>query len=308
MELDPDFGEAWAALTSSHAAMYHDGYDVSEERRELARQALAQADRLAANSGETLLAHGYYHYWGFKQYEEASEYFRRARAVLLDPSDALVAEGFVLRRLARFDEAVALFEKALENNPRDTNTLSALVETLIFARRCSEAVETSRLAQSIDPFFAFAAIWEAVAHRAWKGADGLADARDALDGVRGDHQSSLANHHRLRQLFYEGREEDVLELVKALGEFVSASESTYPSSLMSALALERLGRTEEARAAYRQAAGSLEQELERTPDNFRLYGPLGYAYAACRPSSRGTRRRRTRTRDAAPGEGRLARS
>jgi serine/threonine-protein kinase len=280
VELDPDFGEAWAALTSSHAAMYHHGYDVSEARRELARQALAQADRLAPNSGETLLAHGYYHYWGFKQYEEASEYFRRARAVLVDPSNALVAEGFVLRRLARFDEAVALLEKALENNPRDTNTLNALVETLIFTRRYSEAVETSRLAQSIDPFFAFAAVWEALAHRAWKGADGLAAARDALDRVRGDHQSSLANHHRLRQLFYEGREEDVLEFVKGLGEFVRASESTYPSSLMQALALERLGRNDEARAAYRRAASSLEQELERTPDNFRLYGPLGYAYAA----------------------------
>ena len=102
----------------------------------------------------------------------------------------------------------------------------------------------------------------------------------ALDRVQGDHQSSLANHHRLRQLFYEGREQDVLEFVKGLGEFVRASESTYPTSLMQALALERLGRTKEAKAAYRQAAGSLEQALERAPDNFRLYGPLGFAYAA----------------------------
>jgi serine/threonine-protein kinase len=280
VELDADFGEAWAALTFSHAAMYHHGYDVSEARRELARQALAQADRLAPDSGETLLAHGYYHYWGFKEYERASEYFRRARAVLVDPSNALVAEGFVLRRLARFEEAVPLLEKALENNPRDTNTLSGLMETLRYARRYAEAVETSRLALSIDPLFSYAAVREAEAHLVWKGAGGLADARDALDRVRRDHRSSLANHRRLRQLFYEGREEDVLEFVQGLGEFVRASESTYPGSLMQALVLERLGRTEEARAAYRQAAGSLEQELERTPDNFRLYGPLGYAYAA----------------------------
>ena len=180
-------------------------------------------------------------------------------AVVVDPSGALVAEGFVLRRLAGFDEAVALLEKALENNPRDTNTLNALVETLICVRRYAEAVEASRLAQSIDPFFAFAAIWEGQAHRTWKGADGLAAARDVLDRVRGDHRSSVANHYRLRQFFYEGREEAVLEFVKGLGEFVSASESTYPSSLMQALALERLGRTEEAKAAYRQAAASLEQ-------------------------------------------------
>jgi tetratricopeptide (TPR) repeat protein len=182
--------------------------------------------------------------------------------------------------LARFDEAVALLEKALENNPRDAKTLTDLAETLIWARRYAEAVEASRLALSIDPLYSFAAVREAEAHRRWKGADGLADARDALDRVRADHQSSLANHHRLKQLFYESREEDVLEFVKGLGEFVRASESTYPSSLMRALALERLGQTEEARAAYREAVASLEQELERTPDNFRLYGPLGYAYAA----------------------------
>lgn len=113
VELDPDFGEAWAALAEAHAAIYHSGYDVSEARREQARAALSQADRLAPDAGETLLAHGYYHYHGFKEYEQASEYFRRARIVLVDPSDALAAEAYVLRRLARFDEAAARLKKAL---------------------------------------------------------------------------------------------------------------------------------------------------------------------------------------------------
>lgn len=72
----------------------------------------------------------------------------------------------------------------------------------------------------------------------------------------------------------------MLEFVKGLGEFVYAFESSYPSSLMRALALERLGRVEEARTAYLEAAESLEQEIERTPDDFRLHGQLGYAYAA----------------------------
>ncbi len=279
VELDPDFAEAWAELVQAHVLAYHLGYDVSERRLELARQALAQADRLAPDAGETLLAHGFYHYHGFKEYEKASEFFRRARVVLVDPSDVLVAEAFVLRRLARFDEAAALQEKALETNPRDPIALTDLAETLIYAGRYAEALEASRLAQSVLPSGVTSVLYEAWTYQVWKGADGLAAARDALDRLRGD-RSSWANHFRLKQFFYEGREEAVLELVNGLEGLMGTGAISYPSSLMRALALERLGQTEEARAAYLEAAETLERELERTPHDFRLHGPLGYAYAA----------------------------
>ncbi len=70
--------------------------------------------------------------------------------------------------------------KALENNPRDAKTLGELGETLILARRYAKAVEVCRLAQSIDPLFGDAALWEVRSHRTWKGTDGLADADDRL--------------------------------------------------------------------------------------------------------------------------------
>lgn len=43
--------------------------------------------------------------------------------------------------------------------------------------------------------------------------------------------------------------------------------------------LERSGRGDEAATAYRRAATAVEQEIERSPKDFRLYGPLGLAYA-----------------------------
>lgn len=176
-------------------------------------------------------------------------------------------------------KAVALQQKARENNPRHPQSLLALTETLVYAGRYAEALEASRLTQSIDPLASGGPLYETWVNWVWKGADGLPDARAAIDRVPGD-RSDTASHYHLRQLFYEGREEEVLEFARSLGEFVRYPEGTYPVSLAPALALERLGRAEEARAAYREAAESLERELERTPDDFRLHGPLGYAYAA----------------------------
>ena len=50
-------------------------------------------------------------------------------------------------------------------------------------------------------------------------------------------------------------------------------------ALYEALALELAGRDDEARGAFEDAVRMLEAELDRTPDDFRLPGSLGMAYA-----------------------------
>src|SRR5262249_17372186 len=59
VEFDPDFALAWARLSRAHAALYFDGGDSSIARRESAKRALENAQKLQPNSPETLLALGY---------------------------------------------------------------------------------------------------------------------------------------------------------------------------------------------------------------------------------------------------------
>ena len=55
--------------------------DASASRRDAARHALDNAQKLEPNSPETLLALGYYQYWGLRDYGAAKSTFRRVRDV-----------------------------------------------------------------------------------------------------------------------------------------------------------------------------------------------------------------------------------
>ena len=62
VQIDPDFALAWAQLSRVHAHLYF-GADKTATRRDAAKSALDNAQRLQPNSPETLLALGYYQYW-----------------------------------------------------------------------------------------------------------------------------------------------------------------------------------------------------------------------------------------------------
>ena len=62
VQLDPKFALAWAQLSRWHAFAYFLPLDTTSARRDAARKALENAQKLQPNSPETLLALGYYQY------------------------------------------------------------------------------------------------------------------------------------------------------------------------------------------------------------------------------------------------------
>src|SRR5262249_28549376 len=62
VQLDPNFITAWARLSRAEANLYFIGYDASPARRDAAKRALENAQKLEPDSPETLLALGYYEY------------------------------------------------------------------------------------------------------------------------------------------------------------------------------------------------------------------------------------------------------
>ena len=76
VQLDPNFAPAWARLSRADANLYFIGYDATTPaRRDAAKRALENAQKLKPNSPETLLALGYYQYWVLRDYGAAKTTF-----------------------------------------------------------------------------------------------------------------------------------------------------------------------------------------------------------------------------------------
>jgi len=121
VELDPNFAIAWARLSRMDAFLFASG--AYADRRDAAKYALDNAQRLEPNSPETLLALGYYQYRVLRDYELANATFGRVSKMLPGNSEVLTALGRVALRLGQWNESLAYFEQALVLDPRNLDLL-----------------------------------------------------------------------------------------------------------------------------------------------------------------------------------------
>ena len=89
------------------------GQDTSPARRDAAKKALENAQKLNPNSSDTLLALGYYQYWMLHDYGAAKTTFGRVGKMFPGNSEEPQVLAMVTRREGHSDESVAYFEQAL---------------------------------------------------------------------------------------------------------------------------------------------------------------------------------------------------
>jgi len=108
--------------------------EVSEAGR-LAKQALTLAPDLA----EAHIALGLFHYYGFREYQQAISEFQGA--IELQPNNALAIGfvAFVHRRQGKWDRALDELKRSIDFNPRDPYMLAGVGETYVFLRMWKEA-------------------------------------------------------------------------------------------------------------------------------------------------------------------------
>ena len=93
-------------------------------RRDAAKRALENAQKLQPNSPETLLALGYYQYWVLRDYGLAKTTFGRVSKMLPGSSEVPKALAFIARREGHWDQSIAYFEQALALDPHNVELLS----------------------------------------------------------------------------------------------------------------------------------------------------------------------------------------
>jgi TolB-like protein len=152
VQLDPNFALAWARLSREQTSLYYGLADTTPPtRRDAAKSALENAQRLAPNSPETLLALGYYQYWVLGDYGLAKTTFKEVSKVLPGNSEIPAALGHLTQTGGHVHESIAYFEQGLVLDPRNINLLVGAAGTYAMLRQFPLAIKLYDRALDVIP-------------------------------------------------------------------------------------------------------------------------------------------------------------
>src|SRR5215475_4774556 len=151
VQLDPNFALAWARLSGAHALLYSNRRDTTAARRDSAKRALENAQKLQPNTPETLLFTGYYQYWVLHDYGMAKATFERVSKMLPGNSEVLYALGAIAQSEGHWDESIAYWERGLVLDPRNIKLLVGAAATYAMLRQFPVAIKRYDRALDVIP-------------------------------------------------------------------------------------------------------------------------------------------------------------
>jgi TolB-like protein/Tfp pilus assembly protein PilF len=278
VQLDPNFALAWARLSGAHALLYFNRGDATAARRDAAKEALENAQKLQPNSPETLLFTGYYQYWVQRDYELAKTTFERLSKMLPANGEVLFALGAIARREGRWDESVAYWEQGLALDPRNTALLIEVAWTYDALRQFPRALQLYDRALDILPeevslMALKACIYQAEGH--------LQEAAKLLVQVNGQTNSDAAVRIKLTQWRLERNQTEAIRFVQPRLARLHSASGIDKGVKQNGLALfyHIAGDTAQAKAFAEQARNTLEPLSKDQPDNAFIAAALAVAYA-----------------------------
>lgn len=242
---DPGFAAAYAQRAISTMAIFWDNSMTGKALLESARRDIDRANALAPQDVETLTAEGYYYYLGFLNYSRALEFINRALAAAPNYVDVLMLKGYVSRRAGDFGGAFAALEKANSLDPLSASSNLDLAYTYTVFGRFDDAARMIERARAVEPESERALAYEA---QLWlrqgdfdRTCKTYEDAKPGPDWFNyyfaGVYCAALRHDARAVDHALAAIPEDL------------RSDAAYPEAfdLLTALALDRTGRENEAR-------------------------------------------------------------
>jgi TolB-like protein/Tfp pilus assembly protein PilF len=278
VRLDPNFALAWARLSGVHALLYSNRGDTSAARRDAAKEALENAQRLQPNSPETLLFTGYYQYWVLHDYGVAKATFERVSKKLPGNSEVLYALAAIARSEGHWDESVAYWERGLAINPRNTALLTEVAFTYAAIRQFPKAEKLYDRALNILPNELSLMALKASIYQA---EGNLQESAKLLAQVNGETNSDVAIRIKLAQWRLERNFTEATRWVQARQDRLRLVSGIDKGSkqLGNALVHRVAGDTTQAKAFAEQARNTLEPLRKEQPDNAFVAAALAVAYA-----------------------------
>jgi tetratricopeptide (TPR) repeat protein len=280
VQLDRNFALAWARLSRGHAALYFvPGGDITVARRDAAKKALENAQKLQPSSPETQLALGYYQYHVLRDYGLAKTTFGLVGRMLPGSSEVSTALAFVARREGHWDESVAYFEQALALDPRNVQLLNEAAVTYAELRQFPTALKLYDRALDIVPDDPGVIAAKAAIHQA---EGNLEQAGKLLSQINAQTPSTIALVIKITQLRLERNYAEAIQFLQArLAQFHSASDTDRAITQAMLAVTQRLaGDTAGARVAAEQACNTLEHLCKNQPDSAAFAAGLSLANSA----------------------------
>ena len=278
VQLDPNFAAAWARLSRAHVFLYLGRADTAT-RRDAAKSALGNAQRLEPNAPETLLALGYYQYHVLSDYGPAKTTFERVSKMLPNSSEVLLALARISRREGHWNQSVAYDEQALTLDPRNGELLGDTSWNYTMLRQFPAALKIEDRVLDITPDNPTVLASKASLYQA---AGNLQEADRLLAAINEQTPSGYAFTTKITQLRLERNYGAAVQLFQARPtqfHFDSGNGKAF-DQLAFAFVQRLAGDTAGAKITAALARSTLEQLCRDQPDNANLAGMLSQANAA----------------------------
>ena len=280
VQLDPNFALAWARLSRADAMIYLNRNDTADAARsDAAKRALETAQKLEANSPETLLALGYYQFWVLQDYGLAKTTFSRVSELLPGSSEVSYALARVTKYEGHLDQSVAYYEQALALDPRNVEVLNDAAWTYATLRQLPAALKLYDRVLDITPndpnmMAAKAGIYQAEGN--------LQEAARSLPEINWPFFPWHTFVTKMTQLRLERNYGELIRLLQTrLAQFHFDSEiDRATDQVVLALTQHLAGDTAGAKVTAEQARNTLERFYRDQPDSISVMRMLSQAYAA----------------------------
>ena len=279
---DPNFFLAYCALAEMHLYSYGFGTDHTPARLEMADAAIQNAAKIAPDHGELHLIRAQYLGLTMRDYDRARAELELARRALPNNAAVYFQTGVIDRRQGRWTEAVRNFERAVELDPRNPDTLVETASTYSSMRRYQEAAQLCRRVLAVAPHNYNARIG-AVAQLFLERAQ-LRPLRDELNAILAENPGAAPV---IADPLFECAilERDAAAGDRALAAIPPAGLPLRPNLMgprewYAGLLARIFHRPEIALAAFATTRDILKKQLAEQPDNASAWSMLGRVEAA----------------------------
>ena len=222
VQLDPKFGLAWARLAAIRSFLFFNNIDSSVNTATAVKEASDRAMQTAPEAGESWVAQGAYRYRVLRDFDGALVAYEEAQKRL--PNSAFVYQymAFVQRRVGRWQDAETSYKKALELDPRDIQLLSSISgEFYIYLRRFDDALALANRAVEIAPDSAPARANKVGVLQA---AGRLKEAAEELAQIPANSNEDFVVGARALQGMYERHYDDTIKAVQQRNALPAAEQ------------------------------------------------------------------------------------
>jgi serine/threonine protein kinase/tetratricopeptide (TPR) repeat protein len=186
---DPTFFQAYCKLSYAYDALYFYGYDHTAARLASAEAAIQTAFRLRPDAGEAHLARAQNLYWGYLDYDGALAELEAARRSLPNDARMFLLLGYIHRRQGRWEESARDFDRAVELDPRNLDTLLQIATNHDLFRRYTEEKLILDRALAIEPSRAEIKVVRANVDLDWKAE--TQPLHRVIDEIRAENPASV---------------------------------------------------------------------------------------------------------------------